>query len=46
MRSALVLVALLVAGCAPMQWVKEGAAPEQADADALQCQQDARREAR
>jgi len=45
MRSARVLLVLLAAGCAPMQWAKEGVMPTQANEDAVKCQQDAWREA-
>lgn len=40
------LLALLLAGCTPMQWVKDDASAEQMHADAAQCQQEAWREAR
>jgi hypothetical protein len=46
MRSALVLVALLLAGCTPMQWIKADTTPEQMNKDALECQQYGWREAR
>jgi hypothetical protein len=36
---------LLLAGCTPMQWVKEDAPPAQVSADAAHCQQEAWREA-
>ncbi len=36
----------LLAACAPMQWVKADATPEQMNRDGMQCQQDAWREAR
>jgi hypothetical protein len=35
------LAALSLAACTPMQWVKEGAAPEQLRADLGECQQQA-----
>jgi hypothetical protein len=41
---ALLLVALLVAGCAPLQWTRPDASPEQMHADAEDCQQRAWRE--
>jgi hypothetical protein len=44
-RAALALLVLLASGCAPMRWVKADATPEQIDQDAVQCQQDAWREA-
>lgn len=44
--AATLLVALLAAGCAPMQWVKAEAAPEQLQADVHACQDMAWREAR
>ena len=37
--------ALLVAGCAQMDWVRPDATPEQVAADTQQCEQDAWREA-
>ncbi|HXM82543.1 MAG TPA: hypothetical protein VN929_11535 [Burkholderiales bacterium] len=45
-RLSLACVALTVAACTPMQWVKQDATPEQLNQDAAQCQQDAWREAR
>ncbi len=36
----------LLAACTPMQWVREDATPQQLDADAAHCQQEAWREAR
>lgn len=43
MRCGLVLAALL-AGCAPLEWTRPDATPEQARADAVDCQQRAWRE--
>jgi hypothetical protein len=37
---------LAAAGCAPMQWVKADAGPQQLQADSVECQQEAWREAR
>ena len=34
-------LALLLAACTPMEWVKADSTPEQVDADSLQCQRDA-----
>jgi hypothetical protein len=36
-----IALALLLAGCTPMEWVRPDATPEQVDADAVQCQRDA-----
>jgi hypothetical protein len=47
MRLFAVAVCVLgLAACTPMQWVKPDTTPEQLSQDALQCQQDAWREAR
>jgi hypothetical protein len=43
--SALAAAAVLLAACTPMAWVKADATPEQLREDAVQCQQDAWREA-
>lgn len=40
------LLAFLAAGCTPMQWVRQDAAPQQINQDVAQCQQEAWREAR
>jgi hypothetical protein len=45
MRVRLLLLAILLSGCTPMQWVRPGITPEQLNLDAAQCQQDAWREA-
>lgn len=39
MRIAIAALALLLPACAQMQWVKEGAAPAQLQADLAQCEQ-------
>lgn len=43
---AIAAALLLLAGCTPMQWVKEDTTAEQLSADAALCQQEAWREAR
>ena len=40
------VLAMLLGACTPMQWVKPDATPDQINADAIRCQQDAWREAR
>ncbi len=45
-QTACVFAALLLGGCAQMQWVKEDATPEQFQADAAHCRQEAWHEAR
>jgi hypothetical protein len=47
MRSALLLCFLACAGCTPMQWLHEGAAPDAAvlDKDSTECRQQAWQEA-
>jgi hypothetical protein len=44
-RSWIAIAALIVAGCAPMNWVRPDATPEQLAADTQQCEQEAWREA-
>ena len=44
--SFILLAALMVSGCAPLQWVKADAAPQQIEQDLTQCRQEAWREAR
>jgi hypothetical protein len=46
MRFALTGVLLLLAACTPLQWVKQDAAPKQAEEDFAACRQEAWREAR
>jgi hypothetical protein len=41
----IVVVSLLIAACAPMQWMKADANPTEADADLKTCQDEAWREA-
>jgi len=41
MRSVLAVLAVLASGCAPTQWVKADATPEQMKRDAIECQQEA-----
>jgi hypothetical protein len=46
MRSGfLAIIALLLAGCAPMQWAREGASAEQLQDDQRACEEQAYREA-
>ena len=45
MRPALLAFLLAVAGCTPMEWVRQDAGPEALRQDLSQCRQDAWREA-
>lgn len=44
-RVAMVLISMAVAACAPMDWTKSDAAPDQVEADLRSCRQQAWREA-
>jgi hypothetical protein len=44
-RALLASIVLLIAGCTPMQWVRQDASPEQLGQDLAQCRQEAWREA-
>lgn len=46
MRRAALLLIVLLAGCASMEWVKPEAGPEQLQADLAECQQQAWQESR
>jgi hypothetical protein len=45
MRRMILTLALLAAGCTPMQWVRQGAGPEELNHDLAHCRQEAWREA-
>jgi hypothetical protein len=45
MRRLLLVGVLLLAGCTPMQWVRQDTSPAQLSEDLAQCRQDAWREA-
>lgn len=45
MKRVVVLLLLLVYGCAPLEWVRPDVTPEQARADSADCQQRAWQEA-
>jgi hypothetical protein len=45
LRSSLLALTFLAAGCTPLQWVRQDATAEQLDKDMAQCQQEAWREA-
>jgi hypothetical protein len=45
MRRMILTFALLASGCTPMQWVRQGASPDELNQDLAQCRQEAWREA-